>query len=1396
MDSEVRSEEHAHLALNSPAQQRGASTGWHAPRERSGTPVVQIDIAAVLGGFLKELSPIDVIVELIQNELDAGSTSTEIVFGDDALVCTGNGSSIDAKGWKRLVYVLGAGGEVEAKVDGIGAKNHGVRSCFLLGDDIVVQCDGHRVELTLRGDMQDRERFYPAAWPKEPDEAAPPVGTRVSVGYRHRTRTVPGHNSLLPPDEAGLNALFAEALESCPNRLLFASAPGRTWDYELILVRRGRRVALRYQARPWGKGGFFQRTCTRMDGPRSRRLVERKLCCPFLHQLAQDDTAKVPRLFRRRNGVVGEIGWRCDSKGLPLPGSGELRYPIAFPPGDIRSASGFDISAPFVAGRARHSLGEDSRNQDLLKSARDTIVEVVSGQLALRSGPDALRLLRNETYPNAEEVDLLVRRLHAAGGLPLAQAEGAGRRLTFALSSPDAPLLLANPSYSAGASDRALAALATGAGQVLHPACPLFVADSLRRAGPAFGSAFNEIDAARSVFDEQAPAAEQGDSSWLRRCLVAVKLLELARMHETLDAAALKALKEKGRLPGTDGNAVAWKSIKRAKRVPPPVPGVVAPPLLHRALMATPIFRDGPGAVERFSIDRYLSNLNFVPASTSSKAAFFAWLRKSHADLHQKTLAAIGRYPIWPGADGMHRPLDDYCWPRATYLREILGALGATPAESVISFPALGASSTSSLRLRRTPRVEELKAWHAAEMEKVEASRESDPEEAARVIGGVEARLDRLRIDKFQPREIAPSHFSVSRAGSIRPIGELHVETVAVLACDLSSRDLARERYKALYLALDARAHPSPAALLEALRSKPDETALLVRLAAWRASGRALSELSGEEIIPLEGELLRPDQLAFPSSTDLWGEWKRRLPSVDRSPDAVRLLEEVGIIRASLREEHSRAFFTWLGSQPIARQQAHLEQIVRHWTDGRAGPQRWIQSAPGLSAIPARDGAKRFWLLPLSEATRARPSLFLADFREIQERVLADHPRLKVAISDHECVDGSSLDALRACGVRSLRLEAGPPRKLTIEGESAASIELEAELTKLRSRATLNLLPKLLPRHEARADRLHRSWRRLLKEIRGVRVADGLVAVHTLLRREYPAPVASGFDLATAQICVSGRSNHLMSFYEAVAGRIFEPGSPVSYAYGLYRAVNDPAQGDMFATLQLEEDEGDKDPAPAPTNFGAESQPGHSHSGERKKGHGLPSDAKPFAPSPKPLERLDTLTFPKPGSKPYKPPRTAATDAQRHSLEEDEQIQRLKNDHYAVHCQACIGAREIVEAAPPETYVYSPHFRRSLIQAHHVEHLQNRPGGQGAQNLLILCRYHHAQLGDQVTRAMVISALRVATPLDRNFPSGDSGNIPRPGLAARVSLAEAPHEVTFYFTNEHAEAWLGGPEPE
>lgn len=120
---------------------RTALSRMHSSREFQ----QKADLPAVLGQFLANAKLDDLVVELVQNEIDGGSSRTVIRFSDVALVCEGNGQFIDAPGWNRLEMVLGAGGKVPAKKDGIGAKNHGLRTGFWLGDEIQVQSDGKRV---------------------------------------------------------------------------------------------------------------------------------------------------------------------------------------------------------------------------------------------------------------------------------------------------------------------------------------------------------------------------------------------------------------------------------------------------------------------------------------------------------------------------------------------------------------------------------------------------------------------------------------------------------------------------------------------------------------------------------------------------------------------------------------------------------------------------------------------------------------------------------------------------------------------------------------------------------------------------------------------------------------------------------------------------------------------------------------------------------------------------------------------------------------------------------------------------------------------------------------------------------------------------------------------------
>lgn len=99
----------------------------------------------------------DVLRELVQNEFDGGGDRLIVNFGEDALDIAGNGRGISSDGWQRLSVIAGTGrvvGEadaerVEAKRNGIGFKNFGLRSLFLFGNEIYVRSGGQVAVLDL-----------------------------------------------------------------------------------------------------------------------------------------------------------------------------------------------------------------------------------------------------------------------------------------------------------------------------------------------------------------------------------------------------------------------------------------------------------------------------------------------------------------------------------------------------------------------------------------------------------------------------------------------------------------------------------------------------------------------------------------------------------------------------------------------------------------------------------------------------------------------------------------------------------------------------------------------------------------------------------------------------------------------------------------------------------------------------------------------------------------------------------------------------------------------------------------------------------------------------------------------------------------------------------------------
>jgi hypothetical protein len=237
------------------------------------------DLPAVVGQFLGEVALDDLLTELVQNELDAHSSHTVIAFGASELICEGNGEAITKKGWDRLECILGAGGEVEAKPDGIGAKNHGLRTGFRLGDEILVQSAGLCVRLSLFSEISGK-CLDPGVWSREVDPDAPEQGTRVTIPYRRHEVPVPsGEGFILPHIELSeIDCLFFAAVADSPSRFIGAVPVDEPRLYRLTLQRYdGARVLFEFESTPaQRRGRVGRRVCTKISTDGSREVKQRE----------------------------------------------------------------------------------------------------------------------------------------------------------------------------------------------------------------------------------------------------------------------------------------------------------------------------------------------------------------------------------------------------------------------------------------------------------------------------------------------------------------------------------------------------------------------------------------------------------------------------------------------------------------------------------------------------------------------------------------------------------------------------------------------------------------------------------------------------------------------------------------------------------------------------------------------------------------------------------------------------------------------------------------------------------------------------------------------------------------------------------------------------------------
>ncbi|WP_172746648.1 hypothetical protein [Neorhizobium sp. T25_13] len=1350
-----------------------------------GIPKSKIDISGVFGQFLSDLSLNDLVVELVQNDLDAGAKRTVISFDTSKISAEGDGAAIDGGGWARLEYLLGAGGEVEAKKDGIGSKNHGLRALFLLGDEIVVQSDGSQVSLTVRGNLDRPGHFHPATWDRVDDVAAPAQGTRITTAYRTEKLKKPDGDSsfLTPPSVEELDALWQEAVREAPDRFITSSSPGKPWKYELCLSREGQDpVTFTYECRPLNGAfkGVFLRTCKRKVGEGPSEIVSRRHCISFPIDNDMLGAGKIPRLFRLGRRVYGEVSWGVTRSNRPIPALGLLRYPIAFPPDTALSGAGFDISGPFIAGRARHALSEDPRNARIVDAGRRVFAIAAGRHLAAKYGPALGDLATSNERVDGTRADEMARWLFEHGGLSKG-IYNAGSRLVGAKSTKaGARLTIAASSLSAGRPDDKLSALASRFRDVLHPATPVDLASRVARVCKDEIDVFDEVVAANLVFIDGEVGRPSAPISLYK---AALEVLDRLRRADSLPKDLVSDLRQRGKLPASDGKLHLWSDIRRdLEGGVPAVPGIQEPKILNEALSREPILTTSQLKLPAFNIDELLRKRNFHPVIPAGRQRFFDWLRTNARVVKSARIKEIAGYPIWPGIDGVHRKLDDYCRPSNRRLSTILKDVCQEPSKEVMALVTSKAAK-SVLKFRTRPSDEEFAAWYRLLAGKVEKHLEDGDLDSCRGdLMRLEQDLETIRTKlAIAVDRLASGHHTLAQDDQLRPISSLHAATSIVSECALLPEALCQTKYIDLYRALGARTRPLPEALVAALRADPSRSKLFIRLEEYKSGGNDLADLGSEKIIRVGLGLHAAEELAFKSEPDLWGRWKTKIDRISDVPSHNTLLAALGVITGSLKSGDSSEFFRWLGAQAAAVQREHLPQILRHWRDHSRGPANWAETMRSVPCVPVRSGGQQFELLTVDEAVSYRRSVFLDDFVELREAVIKDK-KLRLAI-DTTGSQPSVLAAFESVGIRSLRQAAGQPIAISIRGQQPLPTHLRTELQRLQSPSVSSGMKAKLPRFGVALGDVKHDIKNLIRGINGVSIGNSLTATYSVAGSRFAVSVQSAVDPASGLVYLTAETDPVIGFYSALAGHVFKPGTSPQNAWGLLNAARD-----RRAIAEPEFYDDDEDGAMDPDASQGGETPAN---GEPRPGHGVnKSEITPKVPSPKPFTPITTITRARGSRFRHSPSRRSATDERRNSLEEQEQIRALKDEHYVWHCQACLGTHDVLKVAPPGTYIYSPGYRKRLIEAHHVQHLQNA-GDLGARNLLILCHFHHDLLGDDLSRDSISAALLVAESVSRAFPKDRSGKEVerRKGLLASVTLTTEPFSAKLFFTAEHANAW-------
>ena len=1383
--------------------------------------------------FIRGLRIEDLLVELVQNELDANATRTSITFTPDRLICQGDGEPVSEAGWRRLSRLAGAGDQVDAKRFSIGVKNHGLKACFRLGDDIIVRSDGRQTIQTLYMDGDDSPPS-PGALPEpDPDYEAPLTGCSVEVPYRRKDLVVPKGESLTlrAPGEEFLTTLFRSACEFLPNRLMGVVRPGIRDRYTLLLshhiqgsvefrwrAKRGRNVRGKNRRRFL----VFGRECsTSSDVPSVVSSTFYEQACTFRVPFPTGKRPEMPTFYERdKNAFLAEVAWTTDKWGKLNPTTGVRRYPIGY---DTTSESaltgvGVHFSAPYVSDSERHGTSQvDSLNHHIDDACKDALVDVMASYLLHRHGGKAMELyLTGPGGSDDEALSELVKRTLDRRALPLAgKALRASTRLKRVKLGPR--------KTSSGDLRRIVLPMLTWARDRISPhlseICPNDE-DQIDRTVPSpilsylgrncyqpndgfdgLVTTFDEHDAIQRLQPQNGPAQFfpwKDESEWqaaLGNPSVARTYLDVA--YKAVQEDELESgseVRENTYLPDARCTAQPLADMFNAVNLPPNLEGQQYVPILHRELQDHLLLKKRAWKPRSFTLEDFLAQAQLETASLAKRKLFWTWLRDNWKTVKRPTLIRLSALPVWPSSNDTFLPLDSLCEPRTTRVATIMGKTIGRPSHELLETGIVRMTGRGRLAFRNVPTNQEFESFLESRMERFPWERQLTPNEKhefhkfEKDLANLLSSVPRL---KEHLEELSEEYAgALDRDGNLRDPSELVRDEGPLQDLHLLNQCII-DRPKCILDRIDGwrpQATPSTDQIVATLRRDAARVdAHIPRLQEYarraKQEGIQADGLVDVSCIPIGDELFRPSEISLPGQRNFWGGWKVALSVTGISAEVQRLYKTVGVVGGAPDSISSRLFFGWLASQSIDTITEHVDQILRH-IGHKFGPSAWSAEFPGVPWIPVESDDGRLQLVNRAEATRSRSKVVIPDFESLAEAIRQRPGKrpVSMAILETRRVTRPITTHLRDIEVRSLAELAGEPTQVFGQGggQPTCDLDLSRILTSLISGAMGKQLRKRLAKLglDTPQNGLRNNWRDRLSNIWRVRVADSVTASYKLGRKSFSIAVDGELDKSSGTLWLTSESDLQASFFDVIAPYIFDHppkyyGSVLDRAYKMDMKEHYPLE--YAADVESPEDDDDLD-------VGIANDEGGDTLAETAGVHPIPQpDPSKNVPKPGPIPT---------GSGTIKPVKKAPPGTTRpQSTEENAQIDDLKEKQYAWHCQACVAGKEPRTLAPLSSYAAITQNRSPMMQAHHCDHV-NAGGARHAGNILLLCRYHHLAFGDAVSRVEVIQALGQARIHRLTFGSDNGVTNTLEGKVVTVHPPQRPDSISLFFTTTHANYWL------